>query len=79
MTREDLISRYDDALCRRELSALIETNWLTDNCWLLGLAGQNWMLVVGGGLLIYIGALAIARRRARAQRVARKSRSHPIS
>ena len=38
-------------------------NWLTANCELFGLTGQNWMLVVGGGLLLYIAALVINRRR----------------
>ncbi|MBI1203590.1 MAG: hypothetical protein GC182_13880 [Rhodopseudomonas sp.] len=38
--------------------------WLTGNCWLFGLAGQNWMLVAAGGLLVYIGALTYVRRRA---------------
>lgn len=38
-------------------------NWLTGNCELFGLAGQNWMLVVAGGLLLYIVVLAIGRRR----------------
>lgn len=38
-------------------------NWLTGNCHLFGLTGQNWMLVVGGVFLIYIVAVAIARRR----------------
>ena len=38
-------------------------DWLTGNCWMFGLAGQNWMLVAGGGLLIYVCALAFARRR----------------
>ncbi len=38
-------------------------NWLTANCDLLGLPAQNWMLVVGGGLLLYIAALAISRGR----------------
>ena len=38
-------------------------NWLTGNCELFGLPGQNWMLVIGGGLLLYIGMLMIARRR----------------
>ena len=32
-------------------------NWLTSNCELFGLPGQNWMLVVGGGLLLYIAVL----------------------
>lgn len=30
---------------------------------MFGLSGQNWMPVTGGGLLIYIGALAFVRRR----------------
>ncbi len=34
-------------------------NWLTGNCELFGLAGQNWMLVVAGGLLLYIAVLVI--------------------
>ncbi len=38
-------------------------NWLTGNCELFGLAGQNWMLVVAGGLLLYIAVLAISHRR----------------
>lgn len=38
-------------------------NWLTGNCELFGLTGQNWMLVVAGGLLLYIVVLAISRRR----------------
>ncbi len=38
-------------------------NWLTGNCELFGLTGQNWMLVVAGGLLLYIGVLAIGQRR----------------
>jgi hypothetical protein len=38
-------------------------NWLTANCDLFGLPAQNWMLVVGGGLLLYIAALAISRGR----------------
>jgi hypothetical protein len=38
-------------------------NWLTGNCELFGLTGQNWMLVVAGGLLLYIAALAIGHRR----------------
>jgi hypothetical protein len=37
-------------------------DWLTGNCWLLGSAGQNWMLVAGGGLVAYVAALAYARR-----------------
>jgi hypothetical protein len=38
-------------------------DWLTGNCWLFGLRGQNWMLLAGGGLLIYIGVLVFARYR----------------
>jgi hypothetical protein len=38
-------------------------NWLTDNCELFGLNGQNWMLVVGGGLALYIAVLVISQRR----------------
>ena len=38
-------------------------NWLTGNCELFGLSGQNWMLVVAGGLLAYIAVLALGRRR----------------
>jgi hypothetical protein len=38
-------------------------NWLTGNFDLFGLSGQNWMLVVAGGLLAYIAVLAIGRRR----------------
>ena len=34
-------------------------NWLTENCELFGLPGQNWMLVVAGGLLLYIAVLVI--------------------
>jgi hypothetical protein len=38
-------------------------NWLVGNFDLFGLTGQNWMLVVGGGLLLYIAVLVIAQRR----------------
>ncbi len=38
-------------------------NWLTSNCELFGLPGQNWMLVVGGGLLLYVAVLVISNRR----------------
>ncbi len=37
--------------------------WLTDNIELFGLPVQNWMLLLGGGLLLYLGALALPRRR----------------
>ena len=36
-------------------------DWLTGNCDLFGLAGQNWMLVLGGGFALYIAMLVIAR------------------
>lgn len=39
-------------------------NWLTGNFEVFGLPGQNWMLVVAGGFLLYIAALAIGRRHA---------------
>jgi disulfide bond formation protein DsbB len=38
-------------------------NWLTNNCDLLGFNGQNWMLVLAGGLLVYIAVLVIRQRR----------------
>lgn len=38
-------------------------NWLTTNCDLFGLPGQNWMLVVGGVLLLYVAAPVITNRR----------------
>lgn len=38
-------------------------NWLTGNCWIFGLRGQNWMLLLAGGMLVYIAILAYARRR----------------
>jgi len=34
-------------------------NWLTENSEWFGLPGQNWMLVVAGGLLLYIAVLVI--------------------
>ena len=48
-------------------------NWLVGNCEVFGVTGQNWMLVVGGGLLLYITMLIVARRRQpRTQATARK-------
>jgi hypothetical protein len=38
-------------------------DWLTGNFNLFGLPGQNWMVLVGGGLLLYIAILVIAQRR----------------
>ena len=38
-------------------------DWLTGNIELFGLPGQNWMLVLAGGLVLYIAVLAIGRHR----------------
>jgi hypothetical protein len=38
-------------------------DWLTDNIDLFGLPAQNWMLLLGLGVLLYIGVLALPRRR----------------
>ena len=38
-------------------------DWLTDNIELFGVPAQNWMLLLGGALLLYIGVLAFPRRR----------------
>jgi hypothetical protein len=38
-------------------------SWLVGNCDLFGMACQNWMWLTGGGLLLYVATLAIARRR----------------
>jgi hypothetical protein len=38
-------------------------NWLVGNCDLFGLPCQNWMLVTGGGLLLYLAVLAIVQPR----------------
>ncbi len=38
-------------------------DWLTANCEVFGLTGQNWMLVVGSGLALYIAIMVVARRR----------------
>jgi hypothetical protein len=38
-------------------------NWLSANSVVLGVPAQNWMLVFGVGLLIYIAAVVIADRR----------------
>lgn len=37
--------------------------WLVGDCQLFGLTGQNWMLLVGSGLLFYIAGMVIVRRR----------------
>jgi hypothetical protein len=50
-----------EAPCRIASCAML--NWLTGNCEFFGLAGQNWMLLVAGGLLLYIAVLAIGQRR----------------
>ena len=44
-------------ICHEGMRLQAMLNWLTANCELFGLPGQNWMLVVGGGLLLYIAAL----------------------
>jgi len=44
---------------RKGCAAVLD--WLIGNCELFGLPGQNWMLVSGGGLLLYIATLVIAR------------------
>ena len=38
-------------------------NWLSANSVVFGIPAQNWMLVFGVGLLIYIAAVVIADRR----------------
>ena len=38
-------------------------DWLTSNSVWFGVPAENWMLVIGGGLLIYIAVLVIAERR----------------
>ena len=37
-------------------------NWLVGNSDLFGVPAENWMLVIGGGLLVYITVLVIAGR-----------------
>jgi hypothetical protein len=49
----DAMSNYSDAVM----------DWLAANSELFGVPAQNWMLVIGGGLLIYIAVLVIAKRR----------------
>ena len=38
-------------------------DWLVGNYELLGVTGQNWMLLIAGGLLLYIVMLFILRSR----------------
>lgn len=42
-------------------------HWLVGSCRVLGLNGQNWMLLIAGALAVYLavyfGALALKRRR----------------
>jgi hypothetical protein len=38
-------------------------NWLTGNWDLFGFSGQNWMWLIGSGLLVYIALLAVTGRR----------------
>ncbi len=40
-------------------------HWLTGNCRVFGLNGQNWMLVIAGALVVYFVVLALLRRRHR--------------
>lgn len=35
--------------------------WLTGSCQVLGLNGQNWMLVIAGALVVYCAALIVLR------------------
>lgn len=37
-------------------------NWLVGSCDILGLRGQNWMLLIGALFALYIAWLAFARR-----------------
>ena len=37
--------------------------WLVGSCQVLGLNGQNWMLVIAGALVVYCLALFVLRRR----------------
>lgn len=39
--------------------------WLVGSCEVLGLSGQNWMLVIAGALIVYCVALCVVRRRRR--------------
>lgn len=36
-------------------------HWLVGDCTFLGLHAQNWMLLIGGGLLLYVAWLAFGR------------------
>jgi hypothetical protein len=38
-------------------------DWLVGDSQVFGLEVQNWMLLIGGGLALYFGVLAIAGRR----------------
>ena len=38
-------------------------DWLVEGGNVFGLRGQNWMLLVGGGLALYFVTLALLRRR----------------
>lgn len=38
-------------------------HWLVGSCRVLGLNGQNWMLVIAGALAVYCAVLLIIRRR----------------
>jgi hypothetical protein len=41
----------------------IALNWLNAENEVIGVPAQNWMLILGAGLLIYIAAVVIADRR----------------
>jgi hypothetical protein len=43
-------------------------DWLVDDIDLFGQNGQNWMLLIGGALLLYLAVMVIARRRDRITR-----------
>jgi hypothetical protein len=38
-------------------------NWLVGNFELFGFSGQNWMWLIGGGVLLYVAMLALVRSR----------------
>jgi hypothetical protein len=52
---------FGDRAMQDVITAML--NWLTGNCDLLGFNGQNWMLVLAGGLLAYIAVLVIGQGR----------------
>jgi hypothetical protein len=42
-------------------------NWLVGETNVFGIVVQNWLLIIGGGLALYIAGLAIAARKPRAR------------